>query len=195
MPRLANDHMEVCLKRGADARKYSISLATHEYSGDLVNQLMKFSAKMEQVYKHLQQLVLQKAHDRDPGKFLKHFKIIEDKMIWYEKAEAWSWKLIHCIVPRKSKKQILHKQQTCVLIRSHWNLLIFGTFQHHWCTCLPTARCRRLQRHCTPEWSRRSRRPRKRRRAMRKRLKRLPDGKLQLPSFGHELTSIHKAST
>ena len=86
LPRLAHDFMDTCLKKGAEARKFSISLGSLEYSGDLVSQLMKFSSKMEAVFKHLQQLV--DAKSTEEGKFLKHFKIIQDKMTWYDKAEA-----------------------------------------------------------------------------------------------------------
>ena len=55
-----------CLKKGAEGRKYSICLQSLEYSGDLANQLMSFSNKMETVYRHLSDLCSRKG-DRQEG--------------------------------------------------------------------------------------------------------------------------------
>ena len=91
--RLAAAKMDECLKKGAEGRKFAISLESLEYSGDLAKQLYTFSAKMETVFKCLQELRVRKASD--PQLFQKHFAIIDDKLAWYSKAEAifysWVW--------------------------------------------------------------------------------------------------------
>lgn len=48
--------MEECLKKGADGRKFGVSLESLEYSGDLASKMLEFSKKMETVYKKLQGL-------------------------------------------------------------------------------------------------------------------------------------------
>ena len=78
--------MEECLKKGAEGRKFAIALQAIEYSGDLANQLMNFSAKMEKIFHHLQDLRKRKVTEESA--YAKHFKIIEEKLSWYEKAEA-----------------------------------------------------------------------------------------------------------
>lgn len=82
----AKDYMESCLKKSADARKYAIALGATDYSGALSTQLMTFSQKMEQVYKILQDLTSRKVEEEK--EYEKHFNIIDDKIVWYEKAEA-----------------------------------------------------------------------------------------------------------
>ena len=94
LPRLAVSQMEECLKKGAEARKYAISLGTLEYSGDLVKELLKFNTKMEEVYKKMQQLRQEKT--ANPKFYQKFFAIIEEKAAWFDKAEArmgkgWAW--------------------------------------------------------------------------------------------------------
>ena len=78
--------MDECLKKGAEGRKYSISLQSLEYSGDLANQLMSFSNKMETVYRHLQDLRSRKVTNQKA--YEKHFMIIDEKLAWFSKAEA-----------------------------------------------------------------------------------------------------------
>lgn len=88
--RLASEQMDACLRKGADARKHSISLGTLEYSGDLSSQMLLFSQKMGKVYKVIQDMVTRKVQDELAYK--KYFAIIEERMAWYEKAE------VRCIV-------------------------------------------------------------------------------------------------
>lgn len=78
--------MDSCLKKGADARRYSVILHGLEYSGDLSDSLLKFSTKMEKVYHHVQDLV--KRNVTNPSSYEKHFNIIDERMQWYEKAEV-----------------------------------------------------------------------------------------------------------
>ena len=82
----AQDHMDSCLKKAADACKHAISLGGAGYGGDLSTQLMNFSSKMEAVYKLLQDLTARKVSEEE--KYAKHFQLIVDKIAWYEKAEA-----------------------------------------------------------------------------------------------------------
>lgn len=86
LPRIVSSKMEDCLKQGAEGRKLSIMLQNLEYSGDLSNQLMAFSCKMEAVFKHLQDLKARKVDD--PKAFRKHLAIVDEKLDWYTKAEA-----------------------------------------------------------------------------------------------------------
>ena len=78
--------MEECLKKGAEARKYAISLGTLEYSGDLVKELLRFNTKMEEVYKKMQQLRQEKTSKSKC--YAKFFAIIDEKRAWFDKAEA-----------------------------------------------------------------------------------------------------------
>ena len=84
--RLAAEKMELCLQKGAQARKYSISLGSLEYSGDLSQQMLQFSTKMEKIYRNLRELVDKKIMEEGP--YEKHFQIIQEKIQWYEKAEV-----------------------------------------------------------------------------------------------------------
>ena len=85
--------MDLCLQKGAAARKYSIALGTLEYSGDLADQMLSFSGKMEKTYRRLRDLVKHKVED--PAQYGKFFAVIQDKMNWYEKAEARLPRLKH----------------------------------------------------------------------------------------------------
>ena len=91
-PRLVAAKMDDCLKKGADARKYAIALGSLEYSGDLSKQLLAFSDKMEKVFKILQDLRSRKVTDE--GAFSKYFRIIDDKLAWYAKAEAFVFSVL-----------------------------------------------------------------------------------------------------
>lgn len=67
--------MDGVLKKGAEARKYGISLQSVEYSGDLSQDMLKFSSKMENLFLALQDLNNRKVED--PAAYQKFFKIIE----------------------------------------------------------------------------------------------------------------------
>lgn len=74
------------MKKSAEARKYSIMLNTLEYSGDLPSQMMSFSSKMEKVYQCLTDLLKKK--ETNEHAYQKHFRIIDEKLAWYEQAGA-----------------------------------------------------------------------------------------------------------
>ena len=78
--------MEVCLSKGGQARKDAIALGNLEYTGDLAKRLMEFSSKMEHIYKKLQALVQEKSDDAQ--RYMKFFGVIDEKLQWYEKAQA-----------------------------------------------------------------------------------------------------------
>lgn len=78
--------MDQSLRKGAEARKYSISLENLPYSSDLSNQMLEFSKKMEKLYKNVSDLVLNK--NEEPTAYAKFWAILEDKLAWFEKAEA-----------------------------------------------------------------------------------------------------------
>lgn len=78
--------MNACLQKGVDARKHALNLGNIDYTGDLNQKLLQFSSKMERVFQLMQNL-------RDQGEtsetmFTGHLKIIDEKLAWYEKAEA-----------------------------------------------------------------------------------------------------------
>lgn len=78
--------MSECLSKSSEARKYSIALRDLDYGGDLAAKLMAFSSKMETVFAKLQDMRKRKVSDEKPYNNL--FKIIDDKLDWYTKAEA-----------------------------------------------------------------------------------------------------------
>eukprot|EP00435_Cladocopium_sp_Y103_P025714 s1331_g6.t1 len=80
------EKMEACLKKGGEGRRHAIALEAVEYSGDLAKQLMDLSAKMEKVYKKLQDLSTRKVDDVKA--YEKLLDIVDDKLKWFEKAEA-----------------------------------------------------------------------------------------------------------
>lgn len=84
--RVVTAKMEDALKKGAEARKYAISLGSLEYSGDLAKQLLAFSEKCEKVFKALQQL--QQGKESSLKDYAKYFQILDEKFAWYTKAEA-----------------------------------------------------------------------------------------------------------
>ena len=88
--------MDDCLKKGGEAHKHAITLSSLEYSGALSDQLRAFSSKMEVVYKRLQSMV--KDGIKDPKAFHKFFVIVDEKLAWFSKAEAYNglmWIYIH----------------------------------------------------------------------------------------------------
>ena len=76
----------MCLSKSAESRKYAISLGSLEYSGDLAKQMMAFSGKLEKIYKILQDLTKRKVNCEE--QYEKHFATIDDKLNWFEGAEA-----------------------------------------------------------------------------------------------------------
>lgn len=78
--------MNACLQKGVDARKHALNLGNLEYTGDLNKKLLQFSAKMERVFQLIQNLRDQKEQNEDAYKG--HLKIIDEKLAWYQKAEA-----------------------------------------------------------------------------------------------------------
>lgn len=86
LPRIVTEKMEEALKKGAEARKYSISLKGVEYSGDRTDKLMHFSQKMETIYTKLQDLIQRQV--ADPKQYKKMLDIVDEKLGWFEKAEA-----------------------------------------------------------------------------------------------------------
>jgi len=78
--------MDECLKKAAEGRKLSISLGNLAYSGEVSQQLLQFSEKMEKVYRNLQ--ALGEGKFKDTKLVQKNVAIINDKLEWFTKAEA-----------------------------------------------------------------------------------------------------------
>lgn len=83
---LAVERMEEVLKAGMDARKFAVAIKHTNYSGELVNDLMNFSAKMELVYDTLVKMT--KAPATPDTDYEDKVKIITERLEWYKKAEA-----------------------------------------------------------------------------------------------------------
>ncbi|CAE7833246.1 unnamed protein product, partial [Symbiodinium necroappetens] len=92
---LCQDRMNEILNESASSRKYALSLAHIDYSGDLSSDLQKHSSKLESIYTKLQGL--KKANVQKNSKYTKFYEIIDAMHAWYEKAEAqyfvsgWVW--------------------------------------------------------------------------------------------------------
>ena len=79
--------MEECLKKGAEGRKHAVAIGRLPYSGDLANQLMEFSQKLESVYSKMQEL--RGSNNKiDPRKYAKFYAILDEKLAWFVRAEA-----------------------------------------------------------------------------------------------------------
>ena len=87
--------MAEVLTKSADARKMALSLKNVEYGGELLQQLMSASSKMEKLHEKLNDLI-SKGID-DDAKYLKLVDIAVDHMKWWEKAKACCWKNVHTI--------------------------------------------------------------------------------------------------
>jgi len=96
LPRLLASKMDDALKKAAEGRRYAISLSSLDYSGDLSSKLMAFSDKMEKCFKSLQDLRSRKVGDEK--QYAKFLAVIDEKVMWYEKAEAyWVGPVLMCI--------------------------------------------------------------------------------------------------
>lgn len=78
--------MSECLSKSSDARKYSIALQNLDCGGDLATKLMEFSKKLETLLNKLQDLRKRGVNSEDA--YDRYFKILDDKLEWYQKAEA-----------------------------------------------------------------------------------------------------------
>ncbi|CAL1156194.1 unnamed protein product [Cladocopium goreaui] len=87
MSQLLASKMDDALKKAAEGRRYAISLSSLDYSGDLSSKLMAFSDKMEKCFKSLQDLRSRKVGDEK--QYAKFLAVIDEKVMWYEKAEAY----------------------------------------------------------------------------------------------------------
>ena len=78
--------MSEILKEASEARRYGIALQHLEYSGTLVQQLLKHSNKLEVIYSKLQNL---RSRDvSDDAAFAKFYSILDPMQAWYKQAEA-----------------------------------------------------------------------------------------------------------
>ena len=89
--RTVASRMDESLQKGGAARKFAVSLEGLEYSGDLAKQLFAFSSKMERTYQILQDMLKKK--ESDPAAYAKYFHMLDEKIAWFNKAEASHWGL------------------------------------------------------------------------------------------------------
>lgn len=78
--------MQECLKKGAEGRKYAVAIGQLPYSGDLADQLLAFSNKLESVYRKMSELC--SSNVNDPKSYRKYIQILDEKLAWFVKAEA-----------------------------------------------------------------------------------------------------------
>ena len=78
--------MDECLKKSSEGRKFGVALGTMEYSGDLATKMLEFSAKLEVVFKKMQEL--RSSGNKDLPEYAKYFRILDEKFAWFKKAEA-----------------------------------------------------------------------------------------------------------
>ena len=55
-PRIVAERMDDCLKKSAESRMFGVSISSLPYSGDLANELLGFSSKLESVFTKMQKL-------------------------------------------------------------------------------------------------------------------------------------------
>ncbi len=87
MPRLAHEAMQDVLSKSAEARKLALSLKHVEYGGELVDQLMAASAKMETLHGKINDLVVRKVDD--DAKYKKLVSCSQAQTDWFDKAKVW----------------------------------------------------------------------------------------------------------
>lgn len=85
--RMAEHMMAEVLTKSMEARKMGLSLKHVSYGGELLNQVMSTSKKMEALHEKLQNLVSQDA--KDDSKYSKLNAIADAQLKWWDKAKAW----------------------------------------------------------------------------------------------------------
>lgn len=80
------EQREQVLQAATQSRKYSLSLAHLNYSGELVSGLKNFSTKMEKAYDNITKLMGEGCEDEE--RWTKILEVIESQMKWYQQAEA-----------------------------------------------------------------------------------------------------------
>ncbi len=74
------------LTKAAEARKMALSLKGVEYGGELVNQLMNSSAKMEVLHGKINEMLV--SNSNDEAKYKKMITIGDAQLKWWDKAKA-----------------------------------------------------------------------------------------------------------
>lgn len=74
------------LTTSAEARKMAISLKHVEYGGQLLQQLMQCSKKMETLHERINELITPDVSD--DGRYTKLVDVANEQLKWWEKAKA-----------------------------------------------------------------------------------------------------------
>ena len=85
-PRKAAAILSDILTKSADARKMALSMKHVEYGGELLNQLMSSSSKMEKIHEKLNDMVTRNV--LDDSKYLKLCDLANNEIKWFDKAKA-----------------------------------------------------------------------------------------------------------
>ena len=86
------------LTKSADARKLALSLKNVEYGGELNDQLMACSQKLEKLHEKINNLISRNIDDDE--QFLKLMAISEEKVRWFDKAKAVFFSKMNCVAQR-----------------------------------------------------------------------------------------------
>lgn len=78
------------LTTSAEARKMALSLKHVEYGGQLLDQLMQSSKKMETLHERLNELITKDVSD--DARYMKLANVADAQLKWWEKAKAWIFK-------------------------------------------------------------------------------------------------------
>ena len=76
------------LTKAADARKMALSLKNVQYGGELLQQLMSCSSKLETLHGKLQDLVSRSGEGENEPKLSKLMALAEGHCNWFTKAKA-----------------------------------------------------------------------------------------------------------
>lgn len=129
---MAEDMKDEVLTRAAEARKMAISLKGVEYGGELVNQLMNSSAKMESLHGNINGMLV--ANSTDDTKFKKMISIGDAQLKWWDKAKAG-------IVQKHVASDVLQNPRDYMVNSLHKKIngCIIDAFPKTYLTILPLA--------------------------------------------------------
>ena len=94
--------MASIMKQAKEARGYSVSLAAHQFSSDLVRQLKGHAEAMEKLYTQVQQLVMAGSNNEQVYRSL--FESVERRTTWYEQRQRLAHSMEQSVKPKAAAK-------------------------------------------------------------------------------------------
>jgi hypothetical protein len=77
------------LTKAAESRKMALSLKNVEYGGELLQQMMTCSAKLEKIHENLNELIAHSGEGENESKFQKLIGASDAQCQWFDKAKDW----------------------------------------------------------------------------------------------------------